>query len=118
MKKVLLIAVLALQGFGVMAQKPERIESPIISEKDSAWYEEQKELWKVQTQKDPTDETAWRNYYKAARYTGWLSNEDNSAAHQAIVEMSKKGLSMVTIIDTENNIKGIIIAGRHAASKA
>lgn len=89
MKRILLTLTLALQGLGIAAQKPERIESPIISEKDSAWYEEQKELWKVQTQKDPTDETAWRNYYKAARYTGWLSNEDNSAAHQAIVEMSQ-----------------------------
>ena len=89
MKRILLTLTLALQGIGIAAQKPERIESPIISEKDSAWYEEQKELWKVQTQKDPTDETAWRNYYKAARYTGWLSNEDNSAAHQAIVEMSQ-----------------------------
>jgi len=89
MKRILLTLTLALQGIGIAAQKPERIESPIISEKDSAWYEEQKELWKAQTQKDPTDETAWRNYYKAARYTGWLSNEDNSAAHQAIVEMSQ-----------------------------
>lgn len=31
--------------------------------------------------------------------------------HQAIVEMSKKGLSMVTIVDAENNIKGIITDG-------
>lgn len=89
MKRILLTLTLALQGLSIAAQKPERIESPIISEKDSAWYEEQKELWKAQTQKDPTDETAWRNYYKAARYTGWSGNEDGSAAHQAIVEMSQ-----------------------------
>ena len=36
---------------------------------------------------------------------------EGSTLHQAIVEMSKKGLSMVTIIDTENNIKGIITDG-------
>ena len=89
MKRILLTLTLALQGIGIAAQKPERIESPIISEKDSAWYEEQKELWKAQTQKDPTDETAWRNYYKAARYTSWWGNKDNTAAHQAIVEMSQ-----------------------------
>lgn len=36
---------------------------------------------------------------------------EGSTLHQAIVEMSKKGLSMVTIIDTEDNIKGIITDG-------
>ena len=36
---------------------------------------------------------------------------EGSTLHQAIVEMSKKGLSMVTIVDTDNNIKGIITDG-------
>ena len=36
---------------------------------------------------------------------------EGSTLHQAIVEMSKKGLSMVTIVDTETNIKGIITDG-------
>ena len=36
---------------------------------------------------------------------------EGSTLHQAIVEMSKKGLSMVTIVDSENNIKGIITDG-------
>ena len=36
---------------------------------------------------------------------------EGSTLHQAIVEMSKKGLSMVTIIDDDNNIKGIITDG-------
>lgn len=50
---------------------------------------------------------------KNLMYSG---NEDavvveGSTLHQAIVEMSKKGLSMVTIVDGENNIKGIITDG-------
>ena len=36
---------------------------------------------------------------------------EGSTLHQAIVEMSKKGLSMVTIVDADNNIKGIITDG-------
>ena len=36
---------------------------------------------------------------------------EGSTLHHAIVEMSKKGLSMVTIVDAENNIKGIITDG-------
>lgn len=50
---------------------------------------------------------------KNLMYSG---NEDavvieGATLHQAIVEMSKKGLSMVTIVDGEKNIKGIITDG-------
>lgn len=89
MKRLLLIAVLNLQAFGIMAQKAMRIESPIVSEKDSSWYKEQKDLWKAETQKDPTDETAWRNYYKAARYMSWWNNQNDTTARQVIREMSQ-----------------------------
>lgn len=89
MKRLLLIAVLNLQAFGIMAQKAVRIESPIVSEKDSSWYKEQKDLWKAETQKDPTDETAWRNYYKAARYMSWWNNQNDTTARQVIREMSQ-----------------------------
>lgn len=85
----MLIAVLTLQGFGIMAQKAMRIESPIVSEKDSSWYREQKDLWKAETQKDPTDETAWRNYYKAARYMAWWDNWNDTTALAVIREMSE-----------------------------
>ncbi len=37
--------------------------------------------------------------------------QEGSTLYQAIVEMSKKGLSIVTIIDNEDNIKGIITDG-------
>lgn len=87
MKRILFIALLALQGLGALAQKAVQIESPIVSEKDALWYKEQRDLWKAKTMENPTDETAWRNYYKAARYMGWPL-EDFSAAHQAIEEMS------------------------------
>ena len=90
MKRLLLIAVLSLQGLGIMAQnKATRIESPIVSEKDSTWYKEQRDLWKAETQKDPTDETAWRNYYKAARYMSWWNNRNDTTARQVIREMSQ-----------------------------
>lgn len=89
MKRLLLIAVLNLQAFGIMAQKAVRIESPIVSEKDSSWYKEQKDLWKAETQKDPTDETAWLNYYKAARYMAWWDNWNDTTARAVIREMSE-----------------------------
>ena len=88
MKRLLLIAALAVQGLGIMAQKAVRVESPIVSEKDSTWYKEQRDLWKAQTQKDPKNETAWRNYYKAARYMAWWDNWNDTTARAVIREMS------------------------------
>lgn len=76
-------------SIGAMAQtKAVRIESPIVSEKDFVWYTEQKEAWKALTQKDPTNETAWLNYYNAARYMSWFHQED-STAKQVVHEMEQ-----------------------------
>ena len=72
---------------GTMAQtRAVRVESPIVTEKDFVWYTEQKEAWKAQTQKDPTNETAWLNYYNAARYMAW-SHQEDSTARQVVREM-------------------------------
>ena len=87
MKRLLLIVALAAQGLGILAQtKAVRVESPIVSEKDFVWYVGQKEAWKAQTVKDPTNETAWLNYYNAARYMSWFQQGD-STAKQVVREM-------------------------------
>jgi len=90
MKRLFLIAALAAQSLGTIAQtKAVEVESPIVAEKDFVWYTEQKEAWKAETQKDPSNETAWLNYYNAARYTGWWGQNSDSIARQAIKEMSQ-----------------------------
>ena len=87
MKRVLVCMALMTLSIGAMAQtKAERIESPIVSEKDFVWYTEQKEAWKALTQKDHTNETAWLNYYNAARYMSWFQQAD-STARQVVHEM-------------------------------
>ena len=74
-------------AIGAMAQtKAVKIESPIVSEKDFMWYVEQKEAWKDIATKNPQDETAWLNYYNAARYMAWYQQED-STARQVVREM-------------------------------
>ena len=86
-KKLLLSISLTILGISAMAQaKAVKVESPIVTEKDYVWYTEQKEAWKALTQKDPTNETAWLNYYHAARYMSWFHQED-STAKQVINEM-------------------------------
>ncbi|MBP5340040.1 MAG: hypothetical protein J6Z14_12200 [Prevotella sp.] len=90
MKKILLIAALAVQSLGIVAQtKAVRVESPIVSEKDFVWYVEQKEAWKEATQRNPQDETAWLNYYNAARYMGWFGNKTDSLTREVIREMGQ-----------------------------
>ena len=66
--------------------KAVRVESPIVGDKDFVWYVEQKNAWKALTQKDPTDERAWLNYYHAARYMAWYQEEDTTA-RQVVREM-------------------------------
>ena len=89
MKRVFVCIALMALSIGAIAQtKAVRIESPIVSEKDFVWYTEQKEAWKALTQKDPTNETAWLNYYNAARYMSWFQQED-STAKQVVREMEQ-----------------------------
>ena len=73
------MALMALSMSAIAQTKAVRIESPLVSEKDFVWYTEQKEAWKALTQKDPTNETAWLNYYNAARYMSWFQQEDSTA---------------------------------------
>ncbi len=88
MKRFLVMATLAIQSLAIIAQtKAVTVESPIVAEHDFVWYVEQKEAWKAQTRQEPTSETAWLNYYNAARYTGWWGNSSDSIARQALVEM-------------------------------
>lgn len=89
MKRLLLSITLGALSLGAMAQKAVTVESPIVSEKDFVWYVEQKEAWKAETEKNPTNETAWLNYYHAAHYMGWWGNNPDSVIRQAMNEMKQ-----------------------------
>jgi hypothetical protein len=87
MRKTILSIIALVFANNAMAQtKAVKVESPIVTEKDFVWYVEQKEAWKALTQKDPTDEKAWLNYYNAARYMAW-SHQEDTTARQAVREM-------------------------------
>jgi hypothetical protein len=89
-KKLLLGICLTMFGVSAMAQaKAVKVESPIVTEKDFMWYTEQKEAWKALTQKDPTNETAWLNYYHAAHYMGWWGTSSDSVVRQVMSEMKQ-----------------------------
>lgn len=83
---LLSLAAMACAVVASAQTKATKIESPIVSEKDFVWYVEQKEAWKAETQKNATSETAWLNYYNAARYMSWYQQEDTTA-RQVVREM-------------------------------
>lgn len=90
MKRVFVCIALVTLSIGAIAQtKAVKIESPIVSEKDFVWYTEQKEAWKAETQKNPTNETAWLNYYHAAHYMGWWGTKSDSIVRQVISDMKQ-----------------------------
>ena len=85
-KFLLSLAAMACAVVASAQTKATKIESPIVSEKAFVWYVEQKEAWKAETQKNATSETAWLNYYNAARYMSWYQQEDTTA-RQVVREM-------------------------------
>ncbi len=92
MKKVLLSVALAtlLLSTATAQTKGVRVESPIVTEKDFMWYAKQKSIWKTLTEHNPHDETAWLNYYNAARYMAWFyDNQNDSTAKEVVREMEQ-----------------------------
>ena len=90
MKKYRILTALAGLAFciGMKAQvKAVRVESPIVTEKDSSWYVEQKDAWRNIAQREPRNEAAWLNYYNAARYTGWFGEPSDRLVRRAMKEM-------------------------------
>ena len=83
------MALITLSMSAMAQTKAVRVESPIVSEKDFVWYTEQKEAWKAETQKNPTNETAWLNYYHAAHYMGWWGTKSDSIVRQVISDMKQ-----------------------------
>jgi hypothetical protein len=79
MKKVCLyIIIIAISLFyyngNAQNTKPEKIYSIVKVDKPCSWFQEQSELWKKETNKNPKDANAWYNYYKAMRYVKILSD--------------------------------------------
>ena len=92
MKRVLFSVALATLLFSTATAQTKgiRVESPIVTEKDFMWYAKQKSIWKTLTEHNPYDETAWLNYYNAARYMAWFyDNQNDSTAKQVVREMEQ-----------------------------
>ena len=67
--KIKIIATVFLLSITILirAQKPETVYSIAKVSKPHSWYIEQAELWWKETRKNPKNEEAWFNYFKACR---------------------------------------------------
>ena len=65
----LLVSLLFLTAKGICKKaNPEKIYSLRKITMSKEWYTEQAKLWKVEIEKNPSNQDAWYNYYQACRY--------------------------------------------------
>ena len=91
-KHMIIAAAVALVSLGsvAMAQTTEekettqKVETPVKVKHSAEWYKTQERLWKAEIDKNPKNEEAWKNYYKAVRYQSWF---DESTEHLSLIHI-------------------------------
>ena len=89
-------------------EEPQKVETPIKVHQSADWYRTQERLWKAEIDKNPKNEEAWGNYYRAVRYKGWYEDIPNEAAVLAsiIEDMGKAIPETYTLYVMEYYHKG------------
>ena len=72
-------------------EEPQKVETPVKVHQSAEWYKTQERLWKAEIDKNPKNEEAWKNYYKAVRYQSWFdeSTEYREKEKRIMQEMAK-----------------------------
>ena len=72
---------------------PQKVETPVKVHQSAEWYKTQERLWKAEIDKNPQNEEAWGNYYRAVRYRSWCeSMPDINERLNAIIEDMGKAI--------------------------
>ena len=72
---------------------PQKVETAVKVHRSADWYKTQERLWKNEIGKNPKNEEAWGNYYRAVRYRSWSeSMPDVNELLDAIVEDMEKAI--------------------------
>ena len=92
MKRIIALA-LSLTALCCHAQQiqPEEIPWMVEQNKPAEWYNQQAEAWENVVAREPQNENAWYNLYKAVKYANW-DNEKGYAKRQAIYERMSKAI--------------------------
>lgn len=101
-KHTIIACLTAIAGFTLTAhttwaqdntekEVPQKVETPVKVKHSAEWYKTQERLWKAEIDKNPKNEEAWKNYYKAVRYQSWFdeSTELREKVERIMQEMAK-----------------------------
>ena len=96
---ICLVAMMGLASISDTAQSqtmdvtPQKVETVVKVHRSADWYKTQERLWKNEIGKNPKNEEAWGNYYRAVRYRSWSeSMPDVNELLDAIVEDMEKAI--------------------------
>ena len=96
---ICLVAMMGLASMSDTAQSqtmdvtPQKVETAVKVHRSADWYKTQERLWKNEIGKNPKNEEAWGNYYRAVRYRSWSeSMPDVNELLDAIVEDMEKAI--------------------------
>ena len=96
---ICLVAMMGLASMSDTAQSqtmdvtPQKVETAVKVHRSADWYKTQERLWKNEIDKNPKNEEAWGNYYRAVRYRSWSeSMPDINELLDAIVEDMEKAI--------------------------
>ena len=117
-RQTIIVGIAAAGGFlfainSVWAQEqldgntPQKIENVVKVQRSAEWYRAQESLWRAKVEKNPKNEEAWNNYYRAARYGGWENDMAGHAEHlDSIVEAMCKAIPntyTASVVKFKNN---------------
>ena len=101
-KHAFAICLVAMMGLASMSDTawsqtmdvtPQKVETVVKVHRSADWYKTQERLWKNEIGKNPKNEEAWGNYYRAVRYRSWSeSMPDVNELLDAIVEDMEKAI--------------------------
>ena len=101
-KHAFAICLVAMMGLASMSDTarsqtkdvtPQKVETAVKVHRSADWYKTQERLWKNEIGKNPKNEEAWGNYYRAVRYRSWSeSMPDVNELLDAIVEDMEKAI--------------------------
>ena len=96
-----LTAMIGLASMNSVAQAqiknvtPQKVETAVKVHQSAEWYKTQERLWKAEIDKNPKNEEAWGNYYRAMKYRSWSENiPDIKERLDAIIEEMEKAYAM------------------------
>ena len=101
-KHAFAICLVAMMGLASMSDTarsqtmdvtPQKVVTAVKVHRSADWYKTQERLWKNEIGKNPMNEEAWGNYYRAVRYRSWSeSMPDVNELLDAIVEDMEKAI--------------------------